>query len=144
MSERQNRDQFLISAYGCGDREIGWYWPACTVLIHCELCSLRMPASPCVPLLLLGIICLLRVKPDATGLHAPPCHLFPIILPTRSDLHSFIVFVNSKLVNLLPRHLPVLLYLRNCQQFLFRGSKLAIKIHSGLTFGMYYRVTNQE
>lgn len=47
-------------------------------------------------------------------------------------------------MNLLPRHLPVLLYLRNCQQFLFWGSKLATKIHSGLNFGICYRVTNQE
>lgn len=47
-------------------------------------------------------------------------------------------------MNLLPRHLPMLLYLRNCQQFLFWGSKLATKIHSGLNFGMCYRVTNPK
>lgn len=38
----------------------------------------------------------------------------------------------------------MLLYLRNCQQFLFWGSKLATKIHSGLNFGKCYRVANEE
>lgn len=47
-------------------------------------------------------------------------------------------------MNLLPRHLPVFLYLRNCQHFLFWGFKFSTKIHSGLNFGMCYRVTNQK
>lgn len=38
----------------------------------------------------------------------------------------------------------MLLYLRNCQQFLFWGSKLATKIHSRLNFGMCYRVETKR